>query len=338
MHQAILSPLGRLAIVATIAASFAASVAAPVAVYTVTLAAFGLPHVLAELRFVDLRFSGRLARIGPALLVLLAGALLARIAGWAGLLAPPVAAGAELLCGAGLVFACLGLLRRRRVAVVAIGLALAAGAVLAPAVTLLAFAVAHNGTPLALVLDVTPANERRRRLALWAVPFLVGPALIVTGLPADLADRLGLWLPDLSPLGAGGFENHLGVYVAPALAGGSRAVDLFAAAVFAQTMHYGAVIHLLPRLVPANARGRIPWPRPAVFAAVLAACGLVLLVLFRLDFPDARRLYGLAALIHAWLEIPVMMLMLGAVSAEGVDEEAEAGGCAVGERREGETA
>lgn len=338
MRAETLSPLGRLAIVATIAASFAASVAAPVAVYTVTLAAFGLPHVLAELRFVDLRFSGRLARIGPALAVLLAGALAARIAGWAGFLAPPVAAGAELLCGAGLVFVCLGLLRRRRVAVAAIGLALAAGAVLAPATTLLVFAVAHNWTPLVLVLDVTPKAERARRLALWAIPFVLVPALIVTGLPADLADRLGLWLPDLSPLRAGGIENHLGVYVAPALAGGSGAVDLFAAAVFAQTMHYGAVIHLLPRLLPAGARGRIPWPRPAVFAAVLAVCGLVLLALFRLDFPDTRRLYGLAALIHAWLEIPVMMLMLGAVSAEGVDEEAEAGGGAVGERRQGETA
>ncbi len=67
MRAETLSPLGRLAIVATIAASFAASVAAPVAVYTVTLAAFGLPHVLAELRFVDLRFSGRWREAHPKL-------------------------------------------------------------------------------------------------------------------------------------------------------------------------------------------------------------------------------------------------------------------------------
>lgn len=338
MAAAAIRPIGGLALVAVIAASLVASVAAPVAVYTVTLAAFGLPHVLAELRFVDLRFSGRLARLGPALVLLLLGALLARIAGWAGLLGPSVAAAAELLCGAGLVVACLGLLRRRRAAVAVLGLALAVGAVLAPATTLLLFAVAHNWTPLALVLDVTPPAERARRLAFWAIPFVLAPVLIVSGLPADLADRLGVWMPDFSPLGAGGIESHLGVYVPAVLADGARAVDLFAAAVFAQTMHYGAVIHVLPRLLPAGARGRVAWPRPGVFAAGLAACGLVLLVLFRLDFPDARRLYGLAALIHAWLEIPVMMLMLGAVSAEGVDEEAEAGGGPVGEGRQHEAA
>ena len=45
-------------VVAILAAATAAtlSVIAPLAVYSLTLAAFGLPHVLSELRYVDRRF------------------------------------------------------------------------------------------------------------------------------------------------------------------------------------------------------------------------------------------------------------------------------------------
>src|SRR5208337_4826620 len=55
----------------------AVCIAAPLAVYTVTLAAFGLPHVLNELRYVDRRFGLRVSRtllwrILPLLLVIAA--------------------------------------------------------------------------------------------------------------------------------------------------------------------------------------------------------------------------------------------------------------------------
>ena len=59
---------------ALLVGALAVSVAAPLPTYVLTLALFGIPHVLVELRYVDERFGARLPTVGPraALAVLLA--------------------------------------------------------------------------------------------------------------------------------------------------------------------------------------------------------------------------------------------------------------------------
>jgi hypothetical protein len=78
-------------------------------------------------------------------------------------------------------------------------------------------------------------------------------------------------------------------------------------------MHYGAVILLLPRLAGENS-GRRSWPwrrRGVVLGSVAAA---VLAVFFFVDYGLARQLYGLAALVHSWVEIPVLLVALGGIA------------------------
>ncbi|TBW41415.1 hypothetical protein EYW49_01425 [Siculibacillus lacustris] len=291
---------------------FGASVAMPLATYTLALACFGLVHVGTELRFVDLRFSGRLYPIWRWIAPLLVAGFVARSAGLDGILEPNIAAGLELACGAGLMFACSRALRRRQGIALVAGATAMVGAVMAPAETMLAFAVLHNFTPLALVTEAVSRERRGSAFCLLAIGFVALPALIVAGWPADLLYAAGLYAPEYTILRVGGLEQHLGVYVPPALAQHDRAVDVFSAAVFTQCLHYAIVIHVLPRLLPATpTAGFVHWPKPPTFVVALSTVALVLIVPFWLNFSGARKLYGLAAMTHAWIEIPVLLLMLG---------------------------
>jgi hypothetical protein len=71
------------------------------------------------------------------------------------------------------------------------------------------------------------------------------------------------------------------------------------------------VILLLPRLIePGRARPLAHWPSARRFALYLAAAALMLATGFVVDFKVARQFYALAALVHAWVEIPILLLAL----------------------------
>src|ERR1700754_4763588 len=92
-----------------------AAVAAPLLVYSVSLATFGLAHVLSELRYVDRRFGRTLGMSHVAVMsVLLAGAVAARAGGVFGILGPAVAVTLELSCVAALALSAAqgGLIQR----------------------------------------------------------------------------------------------------------------------------------------------------------------------------------------------------------------------------------
>ena len=93
----------------------AAAVSFPLLVYSVTLAAFGLPHVLSELRYVDRRFGRRLAppRIA-AMVALLAAVVTARACGVFGLADPMHAMTAELFLVVALLSGCRASIPARR--------------------------------------------------------------------------------------------------------------------------------------------------------------------------------------------------------------------------------
>jgi len=294
-----------------VAVAFVVTVALPLATYTTALALFGLAHVLSELTYVDRRFGARLGagktlRIGLPILV----AVLARAAAARGLLVPAVDVTIELLAAAALALGVVTRMRRHRAAGAAIGLFLALGAVAAPFQMLLGLAILHNLTPLGFFAEALTGERRRRAMILLAVPLVALPLLIATGLPCAVLARLGLALPEARFLASGPLALNLGVFVPASLVSTDWALHAFSAAVFAQIMHYAAVIVLLPRLSeempPRLPRSGRHWVKPAI---AVAAAGFALV--FVVDYGFARQLYALAALVHSWVEIPVLLLALG---------------------------
>jgi hypothetical protein len=294
------------------ALGFAAfAVAAPLAVYTVTLALFGLPHVLSELRYVDRRF-GR--RVGWPLLGLLAGLLAVIAAARAALVFHVMSAPVEVPLELGLV-ALLALSVARgsitqRAMALAVALAIGTAAALAPFDTAVTLAVLHNLTPLGLLWQLAPPERRWRVMTPAVLGMLALPLLVATGLPRMV---LGPGLGGLDPLGAGPLGEHLFAYVPRALSASGHVVDLFTASVVAQGGHYLSVILVLPWLLgrfEPGARGVVPWPRGRWFLVLLLLASAAGLVAFGPDFAQGRAVYGIFASMHAWLEIPVLVLAL----------------------------
>ncbi len=177
--------------------------------------------------------------------------------------------------------------------------ALLLGLVWAPVPTLLAVAVLHNWTPVPLVAEALPATERRRFLGAAIVVFGVLPLALATGLPAELAG--GMRWPDARILPSGSLMANLTAYLPVTLARMDGAVHWFSAIVFAQCLHYVLVIGALPRWSP-------PASRWAVAALVLASA--VLFLGYAVEFRQARLAYGIVASVHAWVEVPLMVLLL----------------------------
>lgn len=289
------------------------TVALPLATYTTALAFFGLAHVGSELRYIDYRFGIRL-RGGFGLWVgsSLFAAVAMRLASILGLMPPGLAVALEIGFGAMMTAACVVTMRSHRSIGILVAMALFCGAVVAPFETLLFLAIAHNLTPLGFLADALTGAVRRRVLALLAVPFLVLPLLIATGLPFRLLATLGLVAPDAALLASGGLEANLGAYVPARLVDSDWALHIFSAAVFAQCMHYLAVIVILPRLIDGGAPATtlVSWPRAALFFVYLAVAALTLAFGFAVDFKVARQVYGLIAMVHSWIEIPILVLAL----------------------------
>lgn len=297
-----------------VAIAFVATVALPLATYTTSLALFGLAHVLSELNYIDRRFRARLAGarlwIGAPILL----AVAARAAAISGKLPPAADAAVELSAAAALAAGAVLRMRRHRAAGIVVGVILGTGAAAAPFQMLLGLAILHNLTPLGFVAEALKGQRRRGALVLLAIPLIALPLLIATGLPFAALARMGLAWPEARFLASGPLAFNLGVYVPATLVSSEWALHAFSAAVFAQIMHYAAVILLLPRLA-AETPARWSWRGLAAGIAVAAAA---MALVFLADYGLARQLYGLAALVHSWVEIPVLLVALGGIGAAQV--------------------
>jgi hypothetical protein len=84
--------------------------------------------------------------------------------------------------------------------------------------------------------------------------------------------------------------------------------------VFAQIMHYLAVIVVLPRFAKARqltGETLVSWPRGlALVGMIVGLCGLLFLH-FVLDYANAKAVYSTFAAIHAWIEVPILLIALG---------------------------
>jgi hypothetical protein len=300
---------------ALLVVGFACAAAWPLATYAVTLALFGLPHVLYELRYVDGRFSSRLSLplwtvlFGLGVIIMASRALFA-----AAVLPRAWQSIVELSLLAVFAAVVVPTLSRRGAGWGAAGAAFAVGvAVLAwraPALSLVCFALIHNATPIGFLWERARDGQRLRVGALAVAVYLLVPLLFVAGLGDGALSMLGLGWRDGAPLrSVGDLSQHIGVYV-PTVVEGELARRLFTGAVVAQLLHYHATIFVLPRLAAraGDARPRAPWPRR--FALLVAVPAALLAVFFAVAFKDARALYGVPAAFHAWIEVPLLLLAL----------------------------
>jgi len=289
---------------------------APLATYVLMVAAFGLPHVLSELRYCDERFSAR-SSLAPLVMV---GALVGiiaslRVASSAGALSTYLATLIELGLGAALALTAAWFMRRWKIAGLAVALAFGVGVVTAPIATFLVWAWAHNLTPLGFITEATRGEERRRLLVTLSIFFLVLPAIVATGVVHQAMFALTGFDAADGPSAFGAGTRPLASFLAPGASAQSD-IALFSAAVVAQAMHYVAVILFLPRLIArrvgiAQPPPLAPWPSWQIFAWGVAGIAAAAFVFYAVDYTTARSAYGVAAAIHAWVELPIFLLALG---------------------------
>lgn len=303
-------PAARLAILAV--SGLAGAILLPLPTYALTLACFGLPHVLAELRYVDDRFGARLpSTLTRAIFALLVAVVLVRTLAFTRVLNGTPRVVAELLLVAALAWCVVPLARRGAWRAAALGtLAGLAPLVLsatAPVETLVLLALLHNLTPVGFLAERLAGPTRRRALGLSALLFVGVPAAIV-GL--GLASTFGM-AHTVARVGA--ITEHTRVFV-PSFVPAAMVVDLFAAAVWLQVLHYIAVLGVLPYLgrgdAPRSPREAL-WPRRQRGRRILLASGIVSCALFMLTFAEARAFYGIAAAVHAWVEVPLLLAATG---------------------------
>ncbi|MFJ7911448.1 hypothetical protein [Kitasatospora sp. NPDC096204] len=283
------------------------------------LAAFGLLHNVLELRYVAGRFAAVLA--GPLLrllLVLVTGIVLCR-------LLPPsrVAQSAEILLAYGLLAAACryGLRGRRRLSAVGAVLLAAAGAasLAFPGYHFVVLAHLHNVVPLLFLAEWSRRLARGRAafLALQSAWVLLVPALLLSGLlDGPLTQRPGGWTDRLAA-----------AYTPPGWLTPQVGLRFLAVFAFLQTMHYVVWVWFLPRYAPEAAErfdARVPGLRGVRAWGLGAGAGVLLALLFAVDYAQGRSVYAALASYHAYLEFPVLLMLvlgLGANRARTEDEE-----------------
>lgn len=300
-----------LAVLTTVAA-----VAMPLLIYSVTLATVGLAHVLSELRYVDRRFGRRIAPARlAAMAALLAAAAAARACGVFGIVDQANAITAELSFVVVLALTAAHGPFARCAFAVTLAAVLGIATLVAPYDTTITLSVLHNLTPLVFPWEITRRQSRLRVMATALTVFVALPVLVATGWPRALLGAFDVPTATLDPLQVGPLSVQLYVYAPTPLLSHASAIDLFSASVVAQCAHYAAVIVVLPLLLQRrdpSAAGLLPWPRGIIFATIVTLASAVALQRFSGGFVEARALYGIAASVHAWIEVPLIVIALTA--------------------------
>lgn len=278
------------------------AIIAPLPLYLVALILFGLPHVLWELNWVKHTYGYQL----PPLVWWLWGVILGiqalgRLGVWLGGWSSTISSGIDIST-LGLLLAVsfyLGyqqqstrLRFKLSLLVLAVGgiyLALQQHNIVG---VLLILAILHNFTPLFLAqshqyFDQLPATRTLKLL--FSLPFLVALLVTVSGYKAE--STINFWLPTEA------------VWLQTWVKTGFNAV--LSGLVLSQCLHYYSVLRLMPSTLPKNTI-----QSGQVLAVILSA---LLTLYFIDDFNHARQLYSVASGVHAWLELPLIALLLTGV-------------------------
>ncbi|HZS41320.1 MAG TPA: hypothetical protein VFF06_31035 [Polyangia bacterium] len=283
-------------------ASLAATVLAPLWLLLLAPIVLGVPHVVADLRWLVLRPGVErrvLVAIAPPLAAMTALRVI-NLAGGGSWPAVEIALGGAAIAGAIAFSVERASTQRAAIALAAAALLIAAG-LLAPRQIALWLGHAHNLVAFGLLLAWWPAPSRNR--AAVALVFAACAALIALGALDPLSRAAGGFAAPSTGLDFAGLTATLAPGLAPTLA--LRLVLLFA---FAQAVHYAVWLSLLPRAVAPRApllsslRAELGTPGLLVAAALalaVPACGL---------FAPARTraLYLSLVLFHGWLELALI--------------------------------
>ena len=312
LNPARFAQVGVIAVIAALVTIVGVSVA-PIVTFVLMISAFGLPHVIYELRYCDERFSSRTSRPLLAILaVLLSLIALGRVGNGMHWIPSSFFVPLELGLGATLALIAAYHMRQHKWLGALIGIVFTFGATYFPLETFLTWAWLHNLTPVGFVAEATRGEERLKWMAVLFVPFVVLPGLVATGVFQQtiglLVSAPGLYTSSI--FGAG--DVPLMSFLPPQ----SYDLNLFSAAVLAQAMHYVAVIVLLPRLQQAQGRAEptqtlVAWPDWRSFAFLVAAIAAVAFGIYSVSYTDAKAGYAVAAAIHAWIELPILLMALG---------------------------
>ncbi|BAZ02716.1 hypothetical protein NIES37_67290 [Tolypothrix tenuis PCC 7101] len=295
------------------------AVACPLATYTFTLATFGLTHVLTELHYVNHRFHQRLGnslrlRISQLLLLVICFRILQVF----GLIPTWLSISLELSCVVGLVSLVIPILAKKDWRLGVLGtilcVILAVGIFWSATLTLLLFAILHNITPVGFIAEKLRGWQRNRALFACAVVFFLVPLVILSGIPYKFLSSMGLVTLEASLFPVGGLEFHLGAFVPKQLHNQVIAIHAFSAAVFLQSMHYAVVIGVLPKWDNANqcrtSNRFLTYYEKKHFRWFVTFLSALLFVGFTISFINTRAVYGIVAAVHAWVEIPILLLAL----------------------------
>lgn len=275
----------------------------PLPLYLVSLALFGLPHVVWEMGFLRSRYGSRWPwRWWLPLWGILLLQAAARIGVWLG--AYP-ASSSQIVDLASLMLLALWLalapLRVRWPLRIA-GLVLAAAMLWllqndAIVTALLILALAHNLTPLLMVWDLAREDAAQKPLAIFISGLFVLPLLIVAS----------AWSGAITPAFLTSQQALLNSQLPASWGQSSLHNALLSAMVLAQCLHYYCVIYCLPQ-AEAQRQGRPVLPRAVMWITVAIVAAMLLYYVH--DYSAARKLYSVAAGAHAWLEWPVLLLAL----------------------------
>lgn len=275
----------------------------PVPLYLVSLALFGLPHIVWELGYLARRYQKRWSwKWWAPVSVFLALQACARLAVWQGHYAADVGQIADLAALMGLA-ACLVLAPTpmhwsARLGALTIMLTLLwllqEGEWL---MALLVLAIAHNFTPLGFALDLARSDARQRHM--------VRELAMYFGLPILVAVSGVSWHDELH-IGSGQ-ARLLSQQVPASWRHWGHEDALMSAVALAQCLHYAAVLRWLPAAVSG------PGLPPLIGLRVRWLTGIVvatMLLYYLKDYTAARQLYSVAAGLHAWLEWPILLMVL----------------------------
>jgi hypothetical protein len=289
--------------------SLLCAIAFPLTTYATTLATFGIAHVAIELRYIDSRFHQRWdGNIEVRLIWLVLSIAVLRLSGIFGWIDGRFAQILELWIGVGLVLLATHHLYRHSwrqgLIGVAVGCILGIGILVDSIATSVIFAILHNLTPIGFILERQGLTSRR---ILWNCATIFGllPLLILLYQFSAFPH-----LPIETNL------SYLGAFVPPAWQKSALAYPLFSGVAFLQCMHYGVVIGLFSQWTPKQSRTLIPWFLNTYFYLVLAGISICFFIFFQHSFILTRAFYGIVASIHAWIEIPLLLLSLQLINQQ----------------------
>jgi hypothetical protein len=286
--------------IAIVAISAVSAIVFPLTTYAATLATFGIAHVAIELRYIHSRFARKLDRQTTIYLVQLLLAIgTLRYGSICGFIPSNIAQLLELGCGLGLVFIATHYLwirdwKQGTIGIV-VGCLLGIGIVRDPIATLVIFAIVHNLTPVGFMLERQGFKSPR---TIWICGAVFGllPLLILLYQLAPLLD-LSLEIND----------TYLHAFIAPSWQKSAIAYPLFSAVAFLQCMHYAVVIGLFSQWTPDRTNSLMS-DRTKYFYLLLSGISILLFIAFQHAFVLTRASYGVVASIHAWIEIPLLLI------------------------------